>query len=109
MTLTLALVAAFGIAALSPLLARFMGRDAGWPLAALLAGLALFFWFAIPVDTSSSVSWMPALGIELRLVLDPLARVFAMLVPTSSGRNGRRVSSMPVSSAIANKPCRPTS
>ena len=80
MTLTLALVVAFGIAAISPLLARFMGRDAGWPLAALLAGLAVFVWFAIPVDTSSSVSWMPALGIELRLALDPLARVFAMLV-----------------------------
>ncbi|MFN3338237.1 MAG: DUF4040 family protein [Dietzia sp.] len=80
MTLTLALAVAFGIAAISPLLARIMGRDAGWPLAAMLGGLALYIWFAVPVDTVSTTAWMPALGVELRLSLDPLARVFTMIV-----------------------------
>nr|WP_187700103.1 DUF4040 family protein [Dietzia sp. DQ11-71] len=78
--MTLALGAAFGIAAISPLLARILGRDAGWPLAVLLAALAGYIWVAIPVDTVSTIAWMPALGIDLRLALDPLARVFTMLV-----------------------------
>lgn len=80
MTLILALGAAFGIAGVSPLMTRLLGRDAGWPLGALLGALALFIWWAVPVDTEASVPWIPALDVELHLVLDPLARVFAMLV-----------------------------
>jgi multicomponent Na+:H+ antiporter subunit A len=74
------------VAAVSaPLLARWMGRMAGYPLAAaFLAGAGLLLVDAPQVlaggVVEQSVPWVPSLGIEFALRLNGLALLFAMLV-----------------------------
>ena len=74
-------------AALSaPLLDRFLGRAAGWPLAAVLAALAAATAAQAPAVLGAGATleysrpWIPALGVHIALRMDGLAWLFCMLV-----------------------------
>jgi multicomponent Na+:H+ antiporter subunit A len=75
----------FGVAALTPWIARRLGRDTGYVLAAIFAlGLAAL----VPAMTSAvggsaptfSVAWVPSLGLRFTLRMDALAALFTCLV-----------------------------
>lgn len=75
------LLAAFVLAVAAPALTRLLGRDAGWPLAVGLTGVAVVLTVAAADGTSGQVvPWMPTLGIDLALRLDGLGLLFALLV-----------------------------
>ena len=72
-------------AIMAPGLTRLLGARTGWLL--MLAPLAAFVWFVqqIPLIAGGgavmqSLSWIPALGINLSLRLDGLSLVFALLI-----------------------------
>ena len=72
-------------AIMAPGLTRLLGARTGWLL--MLAPLAAFVWFVqqIPLIAGGdavmqSISWIPALGINLSLRLDGLSLVFALLI-----------------------------
>ncbi len=74
-----------GFAALSPLLVRRLGRNAGYVLAAAFAALGAAFLGAGErvlggETTTFSYDWLPALGVRLSFVLDGLALLFALLI-----------------------------
>lgn len=81
MTLPIVLGLTFGWAALAPLMASWWGRRAGWPLAAGLVALALAV-AAVGAggDVTVELPWLPTLDVGLRLRLDGLSMLFAMLV-----------------------------
>lgn len=82
MILVAAVAACWLLVALSPLIVRLTGRFAGWPLAGgLLAvlGIVLAAGSGGP-EVRESVPWIPALDIALRLRLDGLALLFAVVV-----------------------------
>ncbi|MCD2190871.1 DUF4040 family protein [Actinomycetospora soli] len=86
MTLPFLLGAAALLAALAPLLGRVLGREAGWPLAAGLAGLGVWLLVAVPPDGRSvRVDWLPSLGVSFALRLDGLGQLFAILVLVIGG------------------------
>lgn len=68
----------------APVLARLLGRDAGWLLALPMMGAATLLVGAAgsadrgPVEELAA--WMPTLGVGLSLRLDGLALLFALLV-----------------------------
>jgi len=77
----LCLIGAGVVAALAPVLGRVFGRDAGWPLAAGLAGLGGLLVFAyVTGSPGTDLPWIPVLGVELSLRLDGLAMLFGALV-----------------------------
>lgn len=80
--LVAAVAAAWLLVALAPLFVRLLGRYAGWPLAAGLVGvLALVLSAGAGADVvHASVPWIPALDVALRLRLDGLALLFAVVV-----------------------------
>lgn len=72
-------------AIMAPGLTRLLGARTGWLL--MLAPLTAFVWFVqqIPLIAGGgavmqSLSWIPALGINLSLRLDGLSLVFALLI-----------------------------
>lgn len=79
--LLVSVLAAFLTAAIAPLLARRLGRNAGWPLAGALVVSATFLGYAASTGVTEQVfHWMPTLGVTLALRLDGLAVLFALLV-----------------------------
>ena len=81
MTLPFLFAAAGLLAVLAPFLGRVLGREAGWPLAAGLAALGTWLLVAVPPDGRSvSVDWIPTLDVAVRLRLDGLSLMFAILV-----------------------------
>ena len=81
----LSLLLLMAAAALAPLFARFMGRNAGYPLAAFF--VAALGVLAVPAPAVLddervvlSLSWVPGLDVGLVLVLDGLSLLFALLV-----------------------------
>lgn len=77
--------------AVSPVVARCMGRNAGWvlalPLLAAAAMAALLFTGAAPAAgdiagpaVEQRLSWIPTLSVDLGLRLDGLSLVFTLLV-----------------------------
>lgn len=84
MTLAWLLVALATVAAATPLLTRWLGRDAGFPVAAAFLALA---GATVPLGAAvmdgevrtESVRWVPALDISLALRLDGLGLVFVMI------------------------------
>ena len=85
MSLLAALAAVFGLAAALPALVRWLGRDAGYLGAAVLAALA--GWFGIQGsavlagDTrTAELAWLPSAGVSLALRLDALSWLFALIV-----------------------------
>ncbi|MEQ3554775.1 hydrogen gas-evolving membrane-bound hydrogenase subunit E [Pseudonocardia nematodicida] len=76
---------AAALALLGPLLARFMGRNAGYPIAAGLAALAVLANTSAGriVDgdvLTASYAWMPSLGISFGLRMDGLSLLFVTIV-----------------------------
>ena len=72
-------------AAAAPLLARWWGRDAGWPLAAVFLVLTVAIALQLPTvldgqAVTAELPWIPAAGISLALRLDTVGWLFAMLV-----------------------------
>jgi len=81
--LALALMAAMAVA--TPALTRWLGRDAGYPLAVgylITGGLVAAQVPAVAGGGSVSVSWrwLPTLDVSLALRLDGLAMVFVLLI-----------------------------
>lgn len=80
------LLAALTVAALlTPLLDRVLGRNAGWPLAALFVGLLVPVLGAGPGVWDGQtrvevVPWMPAIDVALRLRMDGTSWLFTVLV-----------------------------
>ncbi|MCZ2823864.1 MULTISPECIES: hydrogen gas-evolving membrane-bound hydrogenase subunit E [unclassified Modestobacter] len=85
MLLVLALLGMLALAVAAPPLARRLGRNTGYPLAAgylavaaLLASAAPRVWAG---DTeTASWEWLPSLGVSLSLRLDGVAGVFCLIV-----------------------------
>ena len=64
----------------TPLFVRFLGRNAGWPLAALYVAAAVFEAPAAgAVAAGWAVDWLPALGIRLAFTADGLGLVFSFI------------------------------
>ena len=80
-----ALLLAFGVAAAAPALTVRLGRAAGWVLAALPAGLTVFYLSLLPRAAAGEpveqrFAWVPQLGVELALRADGLSLLFALLI-----------------------------
>ena len=92
MTLTTILFSTLALVAVAMVATRFMGRNAGWIAAAVLAALAFAVGLRVPeiLDDSASDSglgvirevtpWMPSLDISLALRLDGLSALFLIIV-----------------------------
>ncbi|GIG41572.1 hydrogen gas-evolving membrane-bound hydrogenase subunit E [Cellulomonas phragmiteti] len=81
MSLGLAIGGAWALVAAAPLLTRVLGRRAGWLLAACLLGLtALVVSARSTGDVQAEYAWMPTIGVSLRLRLDGLSFLFALVV-----------------------------
>ncbi|MEQ3553631.1 DUF4040 family protein [Pseudonocardia nematodicida] len=83
MVLTATLAAAWALVALTPLIARRHGPAGGWfgaaglaALTAVIAGVAL----TTPGPVAEVVPWIPTLEVMLRLRMDGLGTLFALLV-----------------------------
>ncbi|WP_033303255.1 proton-conducting transporter transmembrane domain-containing protein, partial [Nocardiopsis alkaliphila] len=83
--LLLLLVLAVTVAS-TPLLDRFLGRNAGWPIAAVFLALTVLVALQAPqvlgAGTPLEVTrpWMPRIGVDLHLRMDGLGWLFTMLV-----------------------------
>jgi multicomponent Na+:H+ antiporter subunit A len=83
--LVLILVLAATVAS-TPLLDRWSGRDAGWPIAAVFGALTVLVALQAPQVLGAGTPleytrpWMPSLGIDLHLRMDGLGWLFTMLV-----------------------------
>ena len=82
MSLLLVLVAVTLVVAIAPVLARVLGRSAGWALAAALLGCAgLVVSLYTPGERLEQVvPWIPSADIMLSLRLDGLSFLFSMVV-----------------------------
>lgn len=81
MSLLLAVGAVWLLVLVSPLLVRFSGRYAGWPLAAgLLIVLGIIVGVRSGGDVREATSWIPAIEVAFRLRLDGLSFLFSVLV-----------------------------
>lgn len=81
-SILLAVVLAWALVAVSPLLVRVSGRSAGWPLAGGLLGV-LGVVVAVRLgegDVWEAVSWVPAIDVALRLRLNGISFLFALVV-----------------------------
>lgn len=81
----LLLASTVALAAAAPALGRALGRDAGYPLAVAMFGLAVGAAIHLPAVVqgerlTSAVRWLPTAGIEVSVVIDGLSLVFALLV-----------------------------
>lgn len=79
MTLFGLLIGVWLLTAAAPILARQLGARAGWPLAAgllLLAGRTL----AMDGGSAQSIDWIGSIDVAVRLRLDGLGLLFALLV-----------------------------
>ena len=68
----------------TPLLVRFLGRNAGWPLSALYVAAAAFEApaagaVAAGEQSAWTLDWLPALGIRLAFTADGLGLVFSFI------------------------------
>src|SRR4051812_35245458 len=85
-TLTfLALLLPFAGAAVAPLLTRFLGHNAAWPLALvpalLFAHFANFLQMVAAGDVvTGALAWAPSLGVDLSWRVDGLSLTFALLI-----------------------------
>ncbi|MEX1177175.1 MAG: hydrogen gas-evolving membrane-bound hydrogenase subunit E [Nitriliruptor sp.] len=75
----------FVLAAITPLLVRVLGRNAGYLGAAALVAVAAWLGSAGPAvlegePVTASVAWMPQVGVDLALRMDALGLLFALIV-----------------------------
>ena len=85
-TLTfLALLLPFAGAAVAPILTRWLGHNAAWPLALVPALLFAHFAGFLPLVAgggvvTGAVAWAPSLGVDLSWRIDGLSLTFALLI-----------------------------
>ena len=77
--------AVFALAAITPVLVRALGRDAGYLGAAALAGMAVWLGLSGPEVLAgdalvSELAWVPAADLSVALRLDALGLLFALIV-----------------------------
>ncbi len=77
--------AVFGLAALTPLLVRLLGRDAGYVGAGVLAGIAVWLGASGPAvlagdAVAAEVRWIPQVDVAFALRMDALGLLFALIV-----------------------------
>ena len=80
-----AVLAPFFLAIFAPALTQALGHRAGWALAALPAGLFIYFTgFIEPVSSGEhfvfTAEWVPSYGVNLSFFVDGLSLVFALLI-----------------------------
>ncbi len=85
MSVSIALLLVFCLAAAAPALCRLTGRRAGWVLAGPVAGLAVWFATRGPEiwhngASLSQILWAPSVGLSLSFRLDGLSWLFALLI-----------------------------
>jgi multicomponent Na+:H+ antiporter subunit A len=83
--LVVAVVAVFGLAAITPALTRVLGRDVGYLGAAVFLGLAGWLASDAPAvlggtPVTAEVAWLPSAGLSFALRLDSLGLLFALIV-----------------------------
>ena len=82
--LPLLLAAALALVVVAWLGGRFAGRAIGWAIATALGSLfaaTVALWATKTAETlDASQSWLPTLGLALRLRLDGLSLLFALVV-----------------------------
>ena len=81
----LSLLLAFAGALAAPAVVRMAGGRAGWVLAALPAGLTLYYLSLLPRLAAGEVmreqiAWVPQLGVSLALQFDGLSALFALMI-----------------------------
>jgi multicomponent Na+:H+ antiporter subunit A len=79
------ILASFAVAVFAPWVYRISGRAAGWLLAAVPFGLAIYFGSFIAATASGEVftffyDWAPSLGLKFSFFLDGLSLLFAILI-----------------------------
>lgn len=85
MGIVAAVLSGYVLAAAAPALSRRAGRSAGWLLALLPLGLALYFGSQLLIvgeygPRVSGLSWVPALDVAFSFKLDGLSLLFALLI-----------------------------
>lgn len=85
MSVLAAVLSGFLLAALAPAVHRAAGKRAGWIMASLPAGLAIYFMSLAPgiwrgEAVLARFEWAPALGLSLSFRLDGLSLLFALLI-----------------------------
>jgi multicomponent Na+:H+ antiporter subunit A len=83
--LVVAVAAVFALAALTPLLVRALGRDAGYLGAAVLAGIAAWLGASGPAvlggeAVAAEVRWIPQVDVAFTLRMDAIGLLFALIV-----------------------------
>ncbi|GIW32566.1 MAG: Na(+)/H(+) antiporter subunit A [Meiothermus sp.] len=83
--MVVASIVAFVGALTAPWLHRWLGSTAGWALALLPLGLAVYFASLLPdvVEGQTlrhSLAWVPSLGVNFSFYLDGLSLLFALLI-----------------------------
>lgn len=81
----IALALPFLAAALAPLLTRFLGQHAAWPLALAPAAAFLIIFGAVPGVSAGNVflfgfDWIPSFDVRFSFRLDGLSTVFGLLI-----------------------------
>jgi multicomponent Na+:H+ antiporter subunit A len=84
-TLVVALALVFALAAVTPALARLLGRDAGYLGAAVLAGTAAWLAASAPAvlagdPLTAELRWIPQVDVAFSLRMDALGLLFALIV-----------------------------
>ncbi|MEU3229598.1 DUF4040 family protein [Nocardiopsis alba] len=86
MVLLLLLIVLAVTVASTPLLNRYLGRDSGWPIAAVFLALTVLVALQAPqvlgagTPLEFSRPWMPQIGVEFSLRMDGIGWLFTMLV-----------------------------
>jgi multicomponent Na+:H+ antiporter subunit A len=83
--LVVAVAIVLALAALTPLLVRALGREAGYVGAGVLAGVAAWLAGAGPAvldgdAVTGEVAWLPQVGVSFALRMDALGLLFALIV-----------------------------
>lgn len=81
----LSVTSGFILAFIAPWLVSRTGRAAGWVIALLPAGLAVYYGsfintIAAGQTVRQSIPWVPSLGIDLSFYLDGLSMLFALII-----------------------------
>ncbi|HMP06325.1 MAG TPA: hypothetical protein PJ982_08255, partial [Lacipirellulaceae bacterium] len=84
MELAIAVASGFALALIAPSVHRVLRDGAGWALALLPAGLAVYFASLIPdmprEGLRMSIPWAPSLGLQFSLLCDGLSALMALLI-----------------------------
>jgi multicomponent Na+:H+ antiporter subunit A len=84
-SLIAAVAVVFGLAAVLPVVTRWLDRDAGYLGAVVLGAVAVWLGTAGPEvlagdHVTDAVAWLPSAGVELAFRLDALGLLFALIV-----------------------------